>query len=178
MKEQTPRKERATEPGVRDESQRACPVPLPDATKGGRISHAIFRLARLHRMLAGQLLRRTGLHPGQELLMMHLWETGPQRQADLIAVLDSDSATMARAVQRLERAGFVRRTPCATDRRSVIIEPTAASLGLRREVELIWRQLEQLAVQDFSEDEETAALQLLERLERNLTAATTPPPCT
>ncbi|MBI0384032.1 MarR family transcriptional regulator, partial [Streptomyces albiflaviniger] len=52
-------------------------VPVPTAAGGGPVSHAIFRLARLHRMLAGQLLRRIGLHPGQELVMMHLWELGP-----------------------------------------------------------------------------------------------------
>ena len=35
---------------------------------------AYLRVGRLHRMLVGQLLRRVGLHPGQELLMMQLWD--------------------------------------------------------------------------------------------------------
>jgi hypothetical protein len=30
---------------------------LPEAARRGPISHAIFRVARLHRMLAGQVLR-------------------------------------------------------------------------------------------------------------------------
>jgi hypothetical protein len=30
----------------------------------------VFRIARLHRMLAGPLLRRVGLHLGQEMVMM------------------------------------------------------------------------------------------------------------
>jgi len=38
-------------------------VPIPAAAHGGPISHAIFRVARLHRMIAGNLLRRVGLHP-------------------------------------------------------------------------------------------------------------------
>ncbi|GAA4994130.1 hypothetical protein GCM10025734_23870 [Kitasatospora paranensis] len=86
-------------------------LPVPASAGGGPISHAIFRLARLHRMHAGQLLRRIGLHPGQELVMMHLWELGAQRQTDLVRLLDSDAATMTRTVQRLEQAGFVRRRP-------------------------------------------------------------------
>ena len=143
-------------------------VPLPAAARGGPISHAIFRLARLHRMTAGQLLRRTGLHPNQELLMMQLWDAGPQRQADLVAVLDSDSATMTRMIQRLERAGFVRRLPSAVDRRVVIVEPTAASLALRREVEQVWGRLEELTVQGLDDEDRAQALTLLERLERNL----------
>ena len=54
---------------------RAEPAAAPPCSDAGPLSHAIFRLARVHRMLAGQLLRRCGLHPGQELLLMHLWET-------------------------------------------------------------------------------------------------------
>ncbi|MEV6212578.1 MarR family winged helix-turn-helix transcriptional regulator [Kitasatospora sp. NPDC051914] len=146
-------------------------VPVPAAAAGGPISHAIFRLARLHRMFAGQLLRRIGLHPGQELVMMHLWELGPQRQADLVRLLDSDAATMTRTVQRLEQAGFVRRRPSPTDRRASLIEPTAASHALRREVEQSWSQLEDLVTAGLTADECTAALRTLERLERNLVEA-------
>ncbi|MFH9869070.1 MarR family winged helix-turn-helix transcriptional regulator [Streptomyces lydicus] len=146
-------------------------VPVPAAAGGGPVSHAIFRLARLHRMFAGQLLRRIGLHPGQELVMMHLWELGPQRQADLVRLMDSDAATMTRTVRRLEQAGFVRRRPSPTDKRASLIEPTAASHALRREVEQIWTQLEELSTAGLSADERTAALHTLERLEQNLVQA-------
>ncbi|MFJ3788649.1 MarR family winged helix-turn-helix transcriptional regulator [Kitasatospora sp. NPDC090091] len=150
-------------------------VPVPAAAAGGPISHAIFRVARLHRMFAGQLLRRIGLHPGQELVMMHLWELGPQRQTDLVRLLDSDAATMTRTVQRLEQAGFVRRRPCPTDKRASLIEPTAASLALRREVEQSWSRLEHLVTAGMSADECTAALETLELLERNLVRAAADP---
>ncbi|WP_354638132.1 MarR family winged helix-turn-helix transcriptional regulator [Kitasatospora camelliae] len=150
-------------------------VPVPAAASGGPISHAIFRLARLHRMYAGQLLRRIGLHPGQELVMMHLWELGPQRQTDLVRLLDSDAATMTRTVQRLEQAGFVRRRPSPTDRRASLIEPTAASHALRREVEQAWTRLEDLVAAGLSSDERTEALHTLERLEQNLVRATDDP---
>ncbi|GGX21132.1 MarR family winged helix-turn-helix transcriptional regulator [Streptomyces noursei] len=146
-------------------------VPVPAAAGGGPVSHAIFRLARIHRMLAGQLLRRIGLHPGQELVMMHLWELGPQRQTDLVRLLDSDAATMTRTVQRLEQAGFVRRRPSPTDKRATLVEPTAASHALRREVEQVWTHLEDLSTAGFSTEERTAALHTLERLERNLAQA-------
>ncbi|MFJ9849428.1 MarR family winged helix-turn-helix transcriptional regulator [Streptomyces sp. NPDC101150] len=148
-------------------------VPVPAAAGGGPVSHAIFRLARLHRMFAGQLLRRIGLHPGQELVMMHLWELGPQRQADLVRLMDSDAATMTRTVRRLEQAGFVRRRPSPTDKRASLIEPTTASHALRREVEQVWSQLEDLSTAGLSDDERTATLHTLERLEQNLVQAAT-----
>src|SRR5260370_10859338 len=128
-------------------------VPVPAAALGGPISHAIFRVARLHKMMAGDLLRRVGLHPVQELVMMYLWELGPQRQTDLVRLLDSDAATMTRTIPRLEHAGFVRRTPCADDKRAYLIEPTAAGRALRQQVEQLWNQLEESVVGGVGERE-------------------------
>ncbi|MFE5588382.1 MarR family winged helix-turn-helix transcriptional regulator [Kitasatospora sp. NPDC056531] len=150
-------------------------VPVPAAAAGGPCSHAIFRLARLHRMFAGQLLRRIGLHPGQELVMMHLWELGPQRQVDLVRLLDSDAATMTRTIQRLEQAGFVRRRPSPTDKRASLIEPTTASHALRHEVERVWTQLEDLVTAGLTADQRTDTLHTLERLEQNLVQAAADP---
>ncbi|KQS98649.1 transcriptional regulator [Cellulomonas sp. Leaf395] len=140
----------------------------PGAAASGPISHAIFRLARTHRALAGRLFRELGLRPGQELLLMHLWEHGPQRQADLAALVDTDSASMTRTVQRLERAGFVRRRPSPVDGRVTLVEPTAASLALRPRIEALWASLEQATVGDLDRDEQAASLQNLRRLEQNL----------
>ncbi len=134
----------------------------------GPVSQAIVRVARLHRMLAGALLRRVGLHPGQEFVMMHLWESGPQRQTDLVALLDSDAATITRMVQRLEHAGFVRRTPSPHDKRVTIVEPSAASLALRAQVEALWGELEAHTVDGLTAVEQDTARQTLGRIEENL----------
>lgn len=140
----------------------------------GPVSHAIFRVARLHKALAGQLLREVGLHPGQELLMMKLWDEGPQRQVDLVRSLDSDAPTMTRTVRRLERAGFVRRVPSPSDRRSTIIEATQASVPLKRSVERIWAQLEELTIGEWDSPRKADVLDALEGIERNLTAVEPP----
>lgn len=151
-------------------SEETTPVAIvePAAAAAGPVSHAIFRVARLHRMLARALLRQTGLYPGQELVMMHLWDAGPQRQVELIKMLDSDAATMTRTIQRLERAGFVRRLPSATDRRATIIEPTPASQALRRQVEDVWAHLEDLTLGDLGTQARATAVETLGLLERNL----------
>ncbi|MFJ5644966.1 MarR family winged helix-turn-helix transcriptional regulator [Streptomyces sp. NPDC093223] len=147
-------------------------VHMPDSVAAGALNHAIFRVARLHRMLAGQLLRRVGLHPGQELVMMQLWDRGPQRQTDLVRLLGSDAATMTRTVRRLENAGFVRRFPCATDKRVTIIEPTAASNALRAEVERVWLDLEAGATEGMTPERQAEAVEVLRRIEENLARAT------
>jgi DNA-binding MarR family transcriptional regulator len=137
----------------------------------GPVSHAIFRVARLHKMFAGQLLRETGLYPGQELLMMRLWDHGPQRQVDLVRHLDSDAPTVARTVSRLERAGFVRRTPSPSDKRATIIEATRASVPLKRAVERVWTELEAITVAAMRESEKAEVLSSLRSVEANLLAA-------
>jgi DNA-binding MarR family transcriptional regulator len=147
-------------------------VQQPTTAAGGPISHAIFRVARLHKMLVGSLLRETGLYVGQELVMMHLWDHGEQRQVDLVRVLDSDAATMTRTVQRLERAGFVRRRPDPTDARATLIEATPASRHLHSELAKIWQELERLTVGALDPTEQSSTLAALETLERNLLEAT------
>ena len=132
------------------------------------LTNAIVRVARLQRLLAQQMLRDVGLHLGQELVMMQLWERGPQTQTELVRTLDSDSATMTRMVRRLENAGFVRTRPSPTDKRATIVEPTPASQAVRREVERSWAELERIAVGDLTTEQRSDALDILAQLEANL----------
>jgi DNA-binding MarR family transcriptional regulator len=152
-------------------SQKSQPASMPAEP----LTNAIVRVARLHRMIAAQLLRRVGLRLGQELVMMQLWERGPQSQTELVRTLSSDSATMTRTVRRLEQAGFVRVKPSATDKRATVVEPTPASQSVRLEVERIWAQLEESATGDLTPAEQAEALVLLQRIEDSLARAATPP---
>ncbi|MFH8370554.1 MarR family winged helix-turn-helix transcriptional regulator [Streptomyces sp. NPDC018031] len=139
------------------------------------ISHAVTRVARLHRAAAGQLLRRSGLYPGQELLMMQLWDHGPQPQSRLIEELGLDASTVTRMVQRLEQAGFVRRRRSDTDRRAVVVEPTAAAQALHEQVLHAWEQLEDLTLHGLAEPERATIATLLGRIEDNLREPADPP---
>ncbi|WP_436498754.1 MarR family winged helix-turn-helix transcriptional regulator [Actinokineospora sp. HUAS TT18] len=134
----------------------------------GPVSHAVFRLSRLHNLVAGQILRETGLYRGQEVLMMHLWETGPQRQVDLMKALDTDAATMTRSIRRLEQAGFVTTSRSTEDRRAVIVAATEGSCALRDRVTQVWRDLEAATVADLDDAQVAAVLRGLWALERNL----------
>ncbi|MFI6263042.1 MarR family winged helix-turn-helix transcriptional regulator [Micromonospora sp. NPDC051006] len=78
---------------------------------------------------------------------------------------------MTRIVQRLERAGYVRRVPDPDDRRATRVEPTPASLALRSQVEQIWTDLEQFTVGDMTAEEQRDAIHTMERLEGNLLVA-------
>lgn len=147
-------------------------VPSSTAASGGPVSNALIRATRLHMMRARQLLHGLGLHTGHELLLMHLWDSGPQRQADLAAEFDTDSASMTRTVQRLERAGFVRRRPDPDDGRATLVESTLAGLALRGRIEQLWTELEADTVGNMAAVQRRQLLRGLQQLETNLAMAT------
>jgi DNA-binding MarR family transcriptional regulator len=146
-------------------------VASSSAASGGPVSNALIRVTRLHVMRIRQLLQGLGLHPGHELLLMHLWDTGPQRQTDLAAEFDTDSASMTRTVQRLERAGFVRRRPDPVDGRATLVESTPAGMALRGRVEQLWARLEADTVGDMPASQGRQLLRGLHNLESNLLSA-------
>jgi DNA-binding MarR family transcriptional regulator len=150
-------------------------VPSSTAASGGPVSNALIRVTRLHMMRARQLLHGLGLHTGHELLLMHLWDSGPQRQADLAAEFDTDSASMTRTVQRLERAGFVCRRPDPDDGRATLVDSTPAGLALRGQIERLWTELEEATVGDMTASQRSQLLRGLQSLETNLASATTDP---
>lgn len=155
------------------DSARRGRAPSSTAASGGPVSNALVRVTRLHRLRARQLLLIVGLHPGHELLLMHLWDSGPQRQSDLAAVFDTDSASMTRTVQRLERAGFVRRRPDPDDGRATLVDCTTAGMALRERIERLWSQLEVDTVGEMPARVRAELLRGLEHLEANLMVAST-----
>ena len=156
------------------------PEPSPrdplDIGPGGPVSQALAKVFRLRRMAAGELLRRTGLYPGQELLMMHLWDAGAARQADLIKALGVDPSTVTKMLQRLQHTGHVTRTTDPTDRRAVLVETTADSRALRPEIEDAWTALENRTVAGLDHTERVELHRLLEKVAANLRRENEPCP--
>ncbi|MFF7380840.1 MarR family winged helix-turn-helix transcriptional regulator [Streptomyces massasporeus] len=95
--------------------------------------------------------------------------TVPETAATVRQVVGAGSPTRG-PIQRLEKAGFVRRVRSTSDKRSVLVEPTAASQALRRQVEDLWARLEDYATGDLTATEREKTLDALERLEANLAA--------
>ncbi len=103
--------------------------------------------------------------------MMHLWEAGASRQSALATLFNTDSASMTRTVQRLERSGYVRRVRDPSDGRATLVEPTPAGLALRSQVEEVWRDLEQLTLGDLGPPDVVQLHSTLSALERNVVSA-------
>ncbi|MEU2453411.1 MarR family winged helix-turn-helix transcriptional regulator [Streptomyces sp. NPDC012765] len=143
-------------------------APAPGSVLDGPVSHAISRVARLHRIAAGRVLRDLGLHPGQEFLMMHLWDSGAVRQSELIKAVGLDPSTVTKMLQRLEQSGHVRRRPDPADRRASLVEATDASCGLLVEVRRAWGELERQTLDGLDATERAELTRLLGKVEASL----------
>lgn len=132
------------------------------------VSSALAWACRLHRIAAGKHLKQTGLYPGQELLMAHLWDVGAVRQSDLIKVMGLDPSTVTKMLQRLEHAGHVTRATDPTDRRAVLVEATDCSGALRAKIEQAWTALEGQTVSGLDQAERAELCRLLEKVGANL----------
>ncbi|MFE7777537.1 MarR family winged helix-turn-helix transcriptional regulator [Streptomyces sp. NPDC057445] len=155
------------------EADPACPSErLPSLARSGPVSHALTRVARLHRIAAGKALRQAGLYAGQETVMMRLWQSGPVRQSDLIRMCELDPSTITKMLQRLEQSGHVRRCPDPADRRAVLVEATEDSCALYTDVTRTWGELEEHTLAGLDPAERAELGRLLARVEQNLCTET------
>ncbi|WP_435187125.1 MarR family winged helix-turn-helix transcriptional regulator [Streptomyces sp. bgisy126] len=145
-----------------------CTEPPLAATRCGPVGHSLARVARMHRIAMGRRLRELGLYPGQELMMMRLWDCGPVRQSELIQSLGLDPSTVTKMLQRLEQSGHVRRGPDPADRRAVLVEATGKGQALRTGVEDVWRDLEALSLGGLSPADGAELARLLDLVAENL----------
>ncbi|MBB4980233.1 MULTISPECIES: MarR family winged helix-turn-helix transcriptional regulator [Streptomyces] len=144
--------------------------PQPSAACAGTVSHTLAWVARLHRIGMGRRLRDLGLYPGQELMMMRLWDCGAVRQSELIQSLGLDPSTVTKMLQRMEQCGYVRRSPDPADRRAVLVEATERGLALRAGVEGAWADLEESTLAGLAPAERTELARLLGLVGENLKA--------
>jgi len=110
------------------------------------VSWLIFALARSHRALAAQLLSGLRLYPGQELILMQLWDADGRPQKELREMQRLDHSTINKSVQRLEAAGLVRREQSPEDRRVTLVFLTDKGRELEVPTRAAWAELERRTV--------------------------------
>jgi DNA-binding MarR family transcriptional regulator len=125
----------------------------PASSSGGRVSYAIFELARAHRGYAAAILREMDLHPGQELLLMHLFDRDGQTQSELIDAVGLDHSTVSKSLRRMQDAGLLVREPAEHDRRVMVIHLTDKGWAMREPIAAMWRALEETTTRNLSKQQ-------------------------
>jgi DNA-binding MarR family transcriptional regulator len=114
------------------------------------MSYAIFQLARAHRARAAAMLREMDLHPGQELLLMHLLDRDGQTQSELLESVGLDHSTVSKSLRRMQDAGLLIREPAEHDRRVMVVHLTDKGRAMREPLAAMWRALEETSAQNLS----------------------------
>ncbi|MDQ0746138.1 DNA-binding MarR family transcriptional regulator [Streptomyces africanus] len=131
-----------------------APTPRVPATAGeGPMSYAIFQLARAHRARAAAMLREMDLHPGQELLLMHLLDRDGQTQSELLESVGLDHSTVSKSLRRMQDAGLLVREPAQHDRRVMVVHLTDKGRAMREPLAAMWRALEETSALNLSAEQ-------------------------
>jgi DNA-binding MarR family transcriptional regulator len=117
------------------------------------MSYAIFQLARAHRAYAAALLREMDLHPGQELLLMQLFDRDGQTQSELLESVGLDHSTVSKSLRRMQDAGLLVREPAAHDRRVMVVNLTDKGRAMREPIATLWQTLEEASARNLSEQQ-------------------------
>lgn len=127
-------------------------------------------LARAHRARLAALLAPHGVHAGQDLLLLAIWDEPGLRQAALAARLGVEPPTVTRMVQRLERSGMIERRRDPHDARLLRIHPTPRSRLLEGTVRRAWRELDAGLIEALGESDSERLRSLAEDATRALRA--------
>lgn len=127
-------------------------------------SWAVFSMARSHRALASVMLADLGLFPGQELILMHLWDQDGRSQKSLGHLQRLDHSTIAKSVRRLEVAGLVRREKSAEDGRVTLVFLTDAGRALEEPTLQVWQALERRTTRNLSPKEREQLVSLARKI--------------
>lgn len=138
----------------------------PTTVEGGRISFSLLSLFRAFGGYGSGLLYDLGLHSGQELILMQLYDRDGQTQTELQLALGTDHSTISRAVERMETSGLIVRTGSVRDRRAKLVTLTSRGTALGGPLQKMWDELEYLGRLAIPAGKRTEFVSTVNELER------------
>jgi MarR family transcriptional regulator, organic hydroperoxide resistance regulator len=139
------------------------------ATINETIGFLLAQVCRAHRNTANEVLSEAGLHVGQEMVLLRLWEQDGLRQSELAEQLCVEAPTVTRMLQRMERADLVERQPDPEDARVSRVYVTPQGAALQEAVQEAWARLEAQMLRGLTLEEKLLLRRLLMQLQQNLT---------
>lgn len=147
-------------------------VPTPQVTgRAGlvQVPGLVLHLGTEIRTAFDRRLAHLDLTMQQAGLLLHC--TDPVSPAQIAPLLGTDAAGMTRLADRLEARGLLRRRRSRTDRRSILLEPTAAAVAMFPELRGIFRATVDDLMAGLLVSERSQLQELLQRLATNVEIA-------
>jgi DNA-binding MarR family transcriptional regulator len=145
---------------------RAVASPVHPITQNA--SFALAKVCRAHRVHVGELLAEHGLHVGQEMVLVELWQDDGLRGGALAERLGVEHPTITKMLRRLEACGLVERRADPEDARSLRVYLTGKGRELRVPVMRCWERAERTVLAGMNARERGTFRRLLDRVRSNL----------
>lgn len=145
-----------------------------DFQKTRSAGHMTSRAARLFSRVADRRLKLIGMAPGQLPVYYELAKGAQLTQKALAEAAAVEQPTMAATLSRMERDGLLHRAPDLNDKRSSLFSLTPVALGNAALVRQIIDDGNNAALAGFSDAEQAALLDMLNRIIANLDGSNSP----
>jgi len=138
------------------------------AADNGPVSYALAHATRAHRAVLQRRMAQLGLHLGQELLIVDIHHNPDTTQAELVQRIGFEQPTIAKALTRMERTGFIQRTADPGDRRVTRLRLTERGEAVVDTVTAAWAETDARATAGLTEEQAKQLVRLLTTVRRNL----------
>jgi len=158
------------------------PIPGTEPDRQGRdvndlrIGYYVHDVSRLRRTLFDQKMKPFGVTRSQWWVLAQLGRSertmGDQGllQTELANMLDVGKVTVGGLIDRLEASGFVRRTPCPTDRRAKRVVVTDEGRNILKQMTVVSQELNELVLNGIAREQIRVAEAALSQMKKNILA--------
>lgn len=125
------------------------------------ITRSLRRLAMAQRGRKSELLRKLELQPGQDVVLLELYELGQASQIELAQAVEVDEPSVGRSIARLEAKHLVTRSVDPMDSRRRVVELTPAGRELITPLKRLYISFAKQAVGELEGAQRTRLLNQL-----------------
>ncbi len=130
--------------------------------------YTLAKICRAHRANVGGFLSEVGLHAGQEMVLIELWEQDGLRAGELAERQGVEQPTITKMVRRLEGCGLVTRSQDTEDARCFRVYLTDEGRALEASVARCLERAEEKMLGSMSAGERGSFHRLLMEVRANL----------
>jgi MarR family transcriptional regulator, organic hydroperoxide resistance regulator len=130
--------------------------------------YAIAKVCKAHRGNVGEHLAQLGLHVGQDMVLIELFEQDGLRGGELAERLGVEPPTVTKMLRRLEKCGLVERRQDLRDARSFRVYLTDAGRSLEEPLARCWERVEETTFAGMSVGERRTLRRLLAKVRANI----------
>ena len=109
------------------------------------------------------------INPAQGRIMFALWQKDDIAINELARKTQLGKSTLTSMLDRLEKAGYIKRIPSSTDRRKILIRRTQKDRDLEKQYVTLSQDFTKIWYKDFSENQINDFEKALEKILSNLT---------